>query len=99
MALTNGSNLSSYCCPLRGKTTGQSQIKDAIRTTVSCFNIAVDEAYHCCVIRKLNDAVEIYRCSAVVCQRCEQEWTEYTALRSASTQCGGAGGVAAKLDR
>ncbi len=59
-----------------------------------CFLIVSDEAYHSCVIGKLDDVVGAELSSAVVSQQCEEQWAEHKAF----AQCGGAGGVAANTD-
>ena len=46
--------------------------------------IVGDQAYHCCVVRKLNDGVGVMFGHAVVGEQAIQEGTKYTALRGPS---------------
>ncbi len=62
------------------------------------FIVVADEAYHCCVISKLDDVVGAELGSAVVSQQHEEQWAEHTALWGTCSQCGSAGGVAANTD-
>ncbi len=63
-----------------------------------CFIIVFDEAYHSCVISKLDDVVGAELGSAVMGQQCEEQRAEHTALWDTCAQCGSAGGVAADMD-
>ncbi len=66
--------------------------------SVGCFIIVADEAYHSCVICKLDDVVGAELGSAVVSQQCEEQRAEHTALWGTSAQCGSARGVAVDTD-
>ncbi len=65
--------------------------------TVVCF-IVSGEAYHSCVISKLDDVVGADLGSAVVGQQREEQRAEHTALWDTCAQCGSAGGVTAHTD-
>ena len=52
-----------------------------VRLTVVC-----DQAYHCCVVSKLNDGVGVVFGHAVVGEQGVQEWTKYTPLRGPSVK-------------
>ncbi len=62
--------------------------------SVGCFIIVADEAYHSCVISKLDDVVGAELGNAVV----SQQRAEHTALWGTCAQCGSARGVAADTD-
>lgn len=49
--------------------------------SVECFFIVFDEAYHSCVIRKLDDGISAELSSAVVCQQYEEHQDEHRDLR------------------
>ncbi len=65
---------------------------------VGCFIVVADEAYHSCVISKLDDVVGAELSSAVVGQQLEEQRAEHTALWGTCAQCGSARGVAADTD-
>ncbi len=63
------------------------------------FIIVADEAYHSCVISKLDDVVGAELGSAVMGQEREEQRAEPCgALWGTCAQCGSAGGVAADTD-
>ncbi len=62
------------------------------------FIVVADEAYHSCVISKLDDVVGAGLGSAVMSQQREEQRAEHTALWGTCAQCGSTGGVAADMD-
>ncbi len=62
------------------------------------FIVVADEAYHCCVISKLDDVVGAGLGSAVVSQQREEQQAKHTALWGTCAQCGNAQGVVADTD-
>ncbi len=66
--------------------------------SVGCFIIVADEAYHSCVIGKLDDVVGAELGNAVVSQQHEEQRAEHTALWGTCARCGSARGVAADTD-
>ncbi len=66
--------------------------------SVGCFIIVADEAYHSCVIGKLDDVVGAELGNAIVSQRREEQRAEHTAQRGTCAQCGSARGVVADTD-
>ena len=55
------------------------QVSDLL--PIDCFVVVGDQAYHCCVIGKLNDGVGVLPGSAVMREQGVQEGTEHAPLR------------------
>ena len=53
---------------------------------IGCLIVVGDQAYHCCVISKLNDGVGVVVGQAVMCEQGLQEGTKYTPLRGPSVE-------------
>ena len=60
------------------------QVSDLL--PIGCFAIVGDQAYHCCVVSKLNDGVGVVPGHAVVVEQGVQEGTEHSPLWSSSVE-------------
>ena len=53
---------------------------------IGCLIVVGNQAYHCCVIRKLNDGVEVVFGHTVVGEQGVQEGTKHTPLKGPSVE-------------
>ena len=60
------------------------QVSDLLR--IGCLIIVGDQAYHCCVVSKLNDGVRVTFGHAVVGEQGVQEGTKHTRLMGPSVE-------------
>ena len=56
-------------------------MQDSDLLPIGCLIVVGDQAYHCCVIGKLNDGVGVVPGHAVMSEQGVQEGTEHTPLR------------------
>ena len=60
------------------------QVSDLL--PIGCLVVGDDQAYHCCVVSKLNDGVGVVPGHAAVDEQGVQEWTEHAPLWSSSVE-------------
>jgi hypothetical protein len=64
---------------LRERLLSWHQVSDVLR--IGCYIVVGDQAYHCCVVSKLNDGVGVVLGHAVVGEQGGQEGTEHAPPR------------------